>query len=103
MWTAIGGEPRFLSTRRFCRSATMNTGPAASAPTSRLRDAGVNLAFFSGNEVFWKTRRESSIDGSGGSLSDLGLLQGDPCECQDRPDAGCLDGDLARRTVQSTG
>lgn len=29
------------------------------------RDAGVNLAFFSGNEVFWKTRWENSIDGSG--------------------------------------
>jgi hypothetical protein len=29
------------------------------------RAAGVNLAFFSGNEVFWKTRWESSIDGSG--------------------------------------
>ena len=26
--------------------------------------AGVNLAFFSGNEVFWKTRWASSIDGS---------------------------------------
>jgi hypothetical protein len=26
--------------------------------------SGVNLAFFSGNEVFWKTRWESSIDGS---------------------------------------
>ena len=29
------------------------------------RDAGVNLAFFSGNEVFWKTRWESDIKGSG--------------------------------------
>ena len=29
------------------------------------RDAGVDLAFLSGNEVFWKTRWESSIDGSG--------------------------------------
>ena len=29
------------------------------------RDAGVNLAFFSGNEIFWKTRWENSIDGSG--------------------------------------
>ena len=29
------------------------------------RDDGVHLAFFSGNEVFWKTRWESSIDGSG--------------------------------------
>lgn len=28
------------------------------------RDAGVNLAFFSGNEVFWKTRWENSIDGT---------------------------------------
>ena len=28
------------------------------------RDAGVNLAFFSGNEVYWKTRWEPSIDGS---------------------------------------
>ncbi|MGH3658372.1 MAG: DUF4082 domain-containing protein, partial [Micromonosporaceae bacterium] len=29
------------------------------------RDAGVNLAFLSGNEIFWKTRWENSIDGSG--------------------------------------
>src|SRR5271166_642383 len=28
------------------------------------RDAGVNLAFFSGNEVFWKTRWANSIDGT---------------------------------------
>lgn len=28
------------------------------------RAAGVNLAFFSGNEIFWKTRWENSIDGS---------------------------------------
>ena len=28
------------------------------------RDAGVNLAFMSGNEVFWKTRYEPSIDGT---------------------------------------
>ena len=28
------------------------------------RAAGVNLAFFSGNEVFWKTRWEDSIDGT---------------------------------------
>ncbi len=29
------------------------------------RDAGVNLAFFSGNTIFWKTRWENAIDGSG--------------------------------------
>ncbi|WP_211240771.1 DUF4082 domain-containing protein [Hamadaea tsunoensis] len=28
------------------------------------RDAGVNLAFFSGNEVYWKTRWEPSVDGT---------------------------------------
>src|SRR5215471_8118429 len=28
------------------------------------RDAGVNLAFFTGNEIFWKTRWEPSIDAS---------------------------------------
>jgi hypothetical protein len=29
------------------------------------RDAGVNLAFFSGNEDFWKVRWENSTDGTG--------------------------------------
>jgi methionine-rich copper-binding protein CopC len=28
------------------------------------RNAGINLAFFSGNEVFWKTRWQGSIDGT---------------------------------------
>jgi methionine-rich copper-binding protein CopC len=35
------------------------------ANVQAARDAGVNLAFFSGNEGFWKTRWENSIDGSG--------------------------------------
>jgi hypothetical protein len=34
------------------------------ASVQAARDAGVNLAFFSGNEMFWKTRLENSIDGS---------------------------------------
>jgi Domain of unknown function (DUF4082)/Bacterial Ig-like domain/Fibronectin type III domain/Bacterial Ig domain len=34
------------------------------ANVEAARGAGVNLAFFSGNEVFWKTRWEPSIDGS---------------------------------------
>ncbi|MGW4207625.1 DUF4082 domain-containing protein [Lentzea sp. NPDC004789] len=34
------------------------------ANVEAARDAGVNLAFFSGNEVFWKTRWENSIDGT---------------------------------------
>ncbi|WP_143591463.1 DUF4082 domain-containing protein [Thermoactinospora rubra] len=35
------------------------------ANVEAARGAGVNLAFFSGNEVFWKTRWENSADGSG--------------------------------------
>ena len=31
----------------------------------QARDAGVNLGFFSGNEMYWKTRWEPSIDGAG--------------------------------------
>ena len=34
------------------------------ANVESARGAGVNLTFFSGNEVFWKTRWEPSIDGS---------------------------------------
>ena len=35
------------------------------AYVTAARDAGTHLAFFSGNEVYWKTRWEPSIDGSG--------------------------------------
>jgi hypothetical protein len=35
------------------------------ANVEAAREAGVHLAFFAGNEVFWKTRWENSIDGSG--------------------------------------
>jgi hypothetical protein len=35
------------------------------------RDAGVNMAFFSGNEVFWKLRWENSVDGSNTSYRTL--------------------------------
>ncbi|HTT17835.1 MAG TPA: N,N-dimethylformamidase beta subunit family domain-containing protein [Candidatus Sulfotelmatobacter sp.] len=34
------------------------------ANVEAARAAGVNVAFFSGNEVFWKTRWENSIDGT---------------------------------------
>ncbi|NKL36429.1 DUF4082 domain-containing protein [Rhizobium leguminosarum bv. viciae] len=35
------------------------------ANVEAARDSGVNLAFWSGNECYWKIRWESSIDGSG--------------------------------------
>ena len=34
------------------------------ASVQAAANAGVNLAFFSGNEIFWKTRWENSIDGT---------------------------------------
>jgi Domain of unknown function (DUF4082)/Bacterial Ig-like domain/Bacterial Ig domain/Glycosyl hydrolases family 16 len=44
-------------------------GQRANVETARA--AGVHLAFFSGNESFWKTRWDSSIDGSGTSYRTL--------------------------------
>ena len=38
---------------------------AQRANVEAARDAGVHLAFFSGNEVFWKTRWENSIAAGG--------------------------------------
>ena len=38
--------------------------PTQRANVTAARDAGVNLAFFSGNEMFWKTRFEPSSDGT---------------------------------------
>jgi hypothetical protein len=35
------------------------------AHVTAARNSGTNLAFFSGNEVYWKTRWENSIDGNG--------------------------------------
>ena len=35
------------------------------ANVEAARAAGVNLAFFGGNDAFWKTRWQTSIDGSG--------------------------------------
>jgi hypothetical protein len=58
------------------------------ANVEAARAARVHLAFFSGNEVFWKTRWESSIDGSGTpyrtlvcykeTFSDLDGVRSDP-------------------------
>jgi Domain of unknown function (DUF4082)/Bacterial Ig-like domain/Bacterial Ig domain len=41
------------------------------ANVEAARNAGVNLAFFSGNEVFWKTRWENSIGGTSTSYRTL--------------------------------
>ena len=54
------------TTRSSSPAATTSTGPGRErANVEAARDAGVSLAFFSGNEVFWKTRwQSSSADGT---------------------------------------
>ena len=66
------------------------------------RAAGVHLAFFSGNEVFWKTRWENSIASPATTVSHPGQLQGDARERQDRSDGG-VDRHVARPPVQPSG
>ena len=44
---------------------------AARENVTAARDAGVNLAFFSGNEIYWKIRWEDSIDGNGTPMRTL--------------------------------
>ena len=65
-------------------AATTSTGRRRSGPAMEAaRDAGVNLAFFSGNEGFWKTRWEPSADGTEHAGPHARLLQGHalrPCD-----------------------
>ena len=61
------------------------------------RDAGVNLAFFSGNEVFWKTRFEARRRRQ--SVRHDGLLQGDAGQRHHRSRSGSLDRHLARSAL----
>ena len=44
-------------------SGVQPASPGQRANVTAARDAGVNLAFLSGNEIFWKTRWEQSIAG----------------------------------------
>ena len=74
----------------------------AAGHVEAARDAGVHLAFLSGNEVFWKSRWEDSIDGSATPHRTLvcykepkGGARTDPTPDVDRP--------VARRTLQPTG
>jgi hypothetical protein len=53
------------------------------------RDAGVNLAFWSGNEVYWKTRWETSIDESGTPYRTL-VSYKESYPPSNIPDCGCM-------------
>ena len=62
---------------------------SARANVEAARDAGVNVAFFSGNDMLWKTRWENSIDGSSTPRRTLvtykETLAGVPVDPQDPP------------------
>ena len=57
------------------------------ANVEAARDAGVHLAFFSGNEVFWKTRWEPSIDGPARRTARSSRYKETHANAQDRPRA----------------
>ena len=84
------GRPRRVLVRRAARE---RRGGA---------DAGVNLAFFSGNEVFWKTRWENSIDGSGTPYRTLVSYKETHANAKIDSDAG-VDRHLARSALQPAG
>ena len=65
------------------------------ANVEAARDAGVNLAFFSGNEVFWKTRWESAT----ARHRTLVCYKETHANANDRPDRR-VDGHLARPARQ---
>ena len=89
------------TTRCSCRRATTSTGRARSAPTSRpARDAGVNLAFFTGNAMYWKTRYEPSIDGTATPYRTLVSYKETHAERDDRSATADVDRHLARPTLQ---
>ena len=94
---------------RCCRTtscsspaATTSTGPRRSAPAMEAaRDAGVNLAFFSGNEGFWKTRWEPSAAGASHGRPHARLLQGHALHRAAGP--GRVDGHVARPALHDRG
>ena len=72
------------------------------ANVEAARNAGVHLAFFSGNEVFWKTRWENSIDGSSTPYRTLVTYKETHANAKIDPTAG-VDRHLARPALQPAG
>jgi hypothetical protein len=81
-WTGVdtdrmGADPTVGLTSSHRPKAFLSVGhdeywsASQRAHVEGARNAGVSLAFFSGNEMFWKTRFEPSIDGSSTSFRTL--------------------------------
>ena len=62
----VGRNPALLKNHKVFLSSGHDEYWSASqrSAVESARDAGVNLAFFTGNEMFWKTRWEPSADGT---------------------------------------
>ena len=62
----VGRNPALLKNHKVFISSGHDEYWSASqrSAVESARDAGVNLAFFTGNEMFWKTRWEPSADGT---------------------------------------
>ena len=74
------------------------------ASVEAARNEGVNLAFFSGNEIYWKTRFEPSVDGTPyHAVPDARGLQGHAGRGQARSDARRVDRHVARHAVRPAG
>ena len=78
------------------------SGAAARQRRGRAR-RGREPGFFSGNEVFWKTGWEPSIDGTNTPYRTLVCYKETHRRRQDRPAARDLDRHLARPALQPTG
>ena len=72
------------------------------AKVEAARDGGVNLAFFSGNEMYWKTRWEASI-ADGTPYRTLVSYKETLGGANDGSDARRLDRHLARSALQPAG
>ncbi len=76
MDTATDGA-LLLNHKVFMDADMTSTGPIARSPNVQAAaNAGVNLVFLSGNEIFWQTQFTPSIDGSNTAQSHAGHLQG---------------------------
>ena len=74
----VGRNPALLQNHKVFMSSGHDEYWSASqrSAVEAARDAGVNLAFFTGNEMFWKTRWEPSADGTNTPGPHARLLQG---------------------------
>ena len=106
----ISGRRRRHARRRCCSTTRCSCrGPRRvlvrrqRTNVEAARDAGVNLAFFSGNEVFWKTRWEPSIDGTNTPYRTLVTYKETHFNAPTDPRTHRLDRQLARSALQPAG